>query len=220
MIEEIIGYVVTLAIGIGVAYVVFKKTGVEAKIRRIREKNIEQTNTGWGVEELENLTRLQIKKIFKTAEKTNKNLIVGMQTLGKLTRKVKVKKNLILCEIKRGFKGMLGLEKPLYFLLKEEEIIHATNKEIYVKDKIIFNQMGVYYLIDEKGVKEKGDYVRFMIEKMNYEDVTGRISNLATKVSYLDISHAQNMEALNKKIEAILKERQGEGVSVMDMASA
>lgn len=222
MIEELIGYAITLAIGIGVAYVIFQKTGVEAKIKKIREKNLEQTKTGWGVEELENLTELQIKKSFRTAEKVNKKLIIGMLTIGKLTKKIKVKKDMVLCQVKKGFKGLIGLEKPLYLLLKENEMIHTVKKTIYIKDKIIFNQMGVYYLVDtEKDkLKEKKDYVDFMILKMNYEDVTGRISNLATKVSYLDINHSQNMEALNKKIEAILKERQGENMSVMDMASA
>lgn len=217
----IIGYMLTLAVGIGVSYVIFQKTGVEAKIKRIKERNLEQSKTGWGVEEVENLTELQIKKSFRTGEKVNKKLIIGMQTIGKLTKKVKIKKNMILCQVKRGLKGMLGVEKPIYFVLKEDEFLHTTKKLIYVKERIIFNQMGVYYLIGDKtDIKEKKDYVDFMISKMNYEDVTGRISNLATKVSYLDITHSQNMEALNKKIEAILKERQGEGMSVMDMASA
>lgn len=217
-----VGYMITLAVGIGISYVIFQKTGVEAKIKRIKESNLEQSKTGWGVEEVENLTELQIKKSFRTGEKVNKKLIIGMQTIGKLTKKVKIKKNMILCQVKRGIKGLIGIEKPIYFILKEDELLHTTKNLVYVKEKIIFNQMGVYYLIDKDrtDIKEKKDYVDFMISKMNYEDVTGRISNLATKVSYLDITHSQNMEALNKKIEAILKERQGEGMSVMDMASA
>jgi len=222
MIEELVGYAITLAVGIGVAYVIFQKTGVERKIKKIREKNLEQTKTGWGVEELENLTELQIKKLFRTAEKVNKKLIIGMLNIGTLKKRIRVKKDLYLCEVKKGIKGAIGLEKPIYLLLKEKEIIHSDKKIIYVKDKIIYNQMGVYYLIDEtkQKIKEKKDYVDFLISKMNYEDVTGRISNLATKVSYLDINHSQNMEALNKKIEAILKEREGGSVSLMDMASA
>ena len=219
--DTLMGYMLVFAIVISVIYIIFRRSGVEAKLKKIKERNLEQTRTGWGVEELEKLTELQVKKLLKMSEKVNKKLIVGMRNLGKITKRVKIRKNLYLCEIKKSFMEQIGLKKPIYLIINTNEIIHSDNKTIYLKDKIIFNQFGVYYLVDDKqSVKEKKEYLDFLINKMNYEDVVGRISNLATKVSYLDLTHTQNMEALNKKIEAILKEREGERLSMMDIATA
>jgi len=185
--DTLMGYMLVFAIVISVIYIIFRRSGVEAKLKKIKEI--------WS--------------------------IVGMRNLGKITKRVKIRKNLYLCEIKKSLIEQIGLKKPIYLIINTNEIIHSDNKTIYLKDKIIFNQFGVYYLVDDKqSVKEKKEYLDFLINKMNYEDVVGRISNLATKVSYLDLTHTQNMEALNKKIEAILKEREGERLSMMDIATA
>ena len=219
--ENIMTTVITVGFAIGLVYLFFKKTGVEAKLKKIQGQKIEQTKTGWGAEEIKNLTELQIKTSMKLGEKINKKLIVGMLNLGKIKKRVKIKNGMWMCDVRNGFMSNLGIGKPVYLILNENEITHTDKKTIYTKDKIIFNELGIYYLVDSSNdTREKHNYINFLIDKMNYEDVIGRISNLATKVSYLDIGHAQNMEALNKRIEAILKERDGGNMSVMEMAAA
>lgn len=211
--EGLLGYALVAAVVLGVIYVIFRETGIEAKLQRFRKKQIEQLKVGWGVEEIKRLTHWQIKDLMKFGESVNKNIYLGINKLGKAKKRIKIKGSTYIYEIKKGFLG-----STYYFIINNKEITHSDAKNIYLKDAVVFNQFGVYHL--ENDIKEKRDYIKFLIEKMNSEDVWGRISNLASKTIYLDLTHAQNIDLLMKKIEAIEKMRGSEEKGLQDFLTA
>lgn len=211
---DILNWGVGLAAIVCFLYMIARQTGFEGKLRRVKAQNLKQLESGWGVDETIRLTEVQAKSYLKMGEKVNKNVICGTNSLGKMTKCVKLANTnnenkddttLTLCEIKKGIRAKIGISNPIYLILRKGEISHVAGKTIYLKDKIFNNLHGVYYFVDDTkdNLKNKIDVIKLMLEIVNYEDVTGRVCNLATKVAYLDITHAERVDSLRETAKVL-----------------
>ncbi len=218
--DNLVTFIITVGFAFGIVYMFFKETGLEAKLKRIKKLQAEQITSGWGAEELKKLTKMQVDELLKISKKINKRIIIGVQEIGKAKLRIAITPTLFLYEIRSGF---LGNEKK-FMIIDKTEISHVDKKNIFVTDDIINNKAGIFFLLgmDKEILKQKTKYIDFLINKLNVEDTMGRISNLATKVSYLDIVHAQQSDLLMKRIEAMNKQAEGGGSSVntLDFLSA
>lgn len=223
---DILGNAVGIIAIVCFLYMIMRSTGFEAKLRRMKAQSLDQLRSGWGVDECVRLTEIQIKSKLRLGHKENKSVICGVNYFGKLTKWVNTDNNHILCEVKKGFKENFGLASPLYLLLstskKDNDISSVSEKVLYLKEGVLENLHGIYYLQSntKKDALMKFDTIRLMLEKMNYEDVTGRISNLATKVVYLDIVHAEQSDILKKKGDILTADMSRKNVSTVDMLAA
>lgn len=207
LLDGFIGNLIALGIGVGVTYMILRATGVEKKAKQIREGQYKKVETGWGKAELERLTKMEILKMFKFGRTEKRHLFVGHTNVGKIAKSLEfgntMKKDLknknkyYIYLVKSGF---LGLSKEIYYV-SEEEISYHDEKGIYINSQEIHSVHGLFCTITN--ITAKIDTLKLMMEKIDYEDLRGRTSNLATQASYLDLSHAQQMEALSRRIEAL-----------------
>ncbi len=218
--DWVFNVIITVGIAVAFVYLIFRETGVEAKLKKIKKLQAEQITSGWGAEELKKLTKMQVNELLKISKKINKKIIIGVQEIGKAKLRIAITPTLFLYEIRSG---ILGNEKK-FMIIDKAEISHVDKKNIFVTDDIINNKAGIFFLLgmSKDLLKQKTRYINFLIDKLNVEDTMGRISNLATKVSYLDIAHAQQSDLLMKRIDAMNKqgENNGHNISAMDFLSA
>ncbi len=219
--DWVFNVIITVGIAVAFVYFMFRETGIEAKLKRIKNQQINQINSGWGVEELKKLTNMRIKELMELSEKVNKKVLLGIKEIGTAKMRIKINENRYIYEISKGF---LGAGKKLYFIVDTNEVSHIDKKNIFLKDDVVNNKAGIYYLVgnNKRELENKTTFIDSVITRMNNEDISGRISNFATKISYLDIVHAQQSDLLMKRIEAMNKQNEngGNNTSVMDFLSA
>lgn len=218
--NEWIGYIITFAVAIGISYVIFRETGLEKKAKDIKKEHMEQAKTGWGKAELERLSKMELLKLFKFARKENRFLYIGTNKIGKISKSlnfgnklgvnIKQEVSYKLYLIKSGF---LGMTKEIYFIA-DSEVPYQNNKNIFVSGSEISNVFGIFCTIENSGAKF--DSLDSLIKKMDYEDLRGRLSNIASQMIYLDMEHAKNSDILSRKIEAMQMAEVKGGKSVED----
>jgi len=222
-VETLVSIIVPLGFGIGITYLFLRQTGVAKSIDNLLKEQIaKETKPGWGKAEFSRITKDELQSILKLGEKDKRTLWCGIRKIGVLRRfveynvafKVKVGRKkeelpttMICCEFIPTESGIgnrlistIKKGSRSYIIFEDREVHHADNKNIYLNDNTIVNYGGIYYTAYEEELKRQ--FVDFLSYKNDLEDTRGRISNLASKVVYLDLRYAQELEKLSHITEA------------------
>ena len=215
--------IVPLGFGIGITYIFLHSTGFTKSIDNLLKEQIaKETKPGWGKAELSRVTKTELQDILKLGTKDNRTIWCGIHKVGVLRKyveyntttmvrngrkKEELKSTMVCCEfiptgsnIGEKLISLAKNERKSYIVFEDREILHIDSKNIYLSDNAVVNYGGIYYTIYEEELKRQ--FVDSLAYKNDLEDTRGRISNLASKVIYLDLRYTQDIEKLERGVEA------------------
>lgn len=207
--ESSISYIITFAVGVGIAYLFLRNTGVEKAYKDWQKNQMQKSRSGWGKENIENMTKLELLRLFKFGKKENRTIFLGSQKIGKAKKSLnfgfllneKASSPFVFYLIESGF---LGRNKEIYYINRDEITWH-DDKKIYLENNDMINYNGIFKTI--KYLDKKINYLDMFIKKIEKEDLEGRLMDFPAQAVMLDPNQARRVGEIRAGNEAFMQQQ-------------
>jgi hypothetical protein len=195
---------------IGVIFLLVSKAGI-FKSDAYKQKIMEEARVGWGKENLERVTKDELKQKMQFARKSKQRFFIGMfRRVGRVKKSFDISDGQI-CQIWRSpieslaFLDFLGLKKD-YFYVHDDDLISKKSdpKALWIQEGEPISFGGIFTLMnpDADEMKKRKLLLENFSFKSVYEDLLGRTENFARSAIYLNLSHAETADLVAKRAEA------------------
>lgn len=200
-----------LAVGaIGVIFLLIQRSGF-GKHDEFKQKIMEEAKVGWGKENLERVTKDELKQKMQFARKSKQRFFIGMfRRVGRVKKSFDISDGQI-CMIYRSpieslaFLDFLGLKKD-YFYIHNDDLISKKSdpKALRIQEGEPISFGGIFTLMnpDADEMKKRKLLLENFSFKATYEDLLGRTENFSRSAIYLNLSHAETADLVAKRAEA------------------